>query len=808
MIYSLKIEDELKRAYLEYSLSVIIGRALPDVRDGLKPVHRRILYAMYELGNFYNKPFKKSARIVGDVIGKYHPHGDSAVYDALVRMAQDFNMREPLIEGQGNFGSIDGDAAAAMRYTEVRLAKISSEFLTGLDKDTVDFRPNYDNTLKEPVVLPTKIPNLLVNGSSGIAVGMATNIPPHNLKEVIDATLYLLNNPECTVDDLLNFIQGPDFPTGAFVYGQKGLQDAYKTGRGSIKIRSKIEIEEKKTKSIIVKEIPYAVNKSNLVEKIAQLVNENKIEGIADLRDESDRNGIRIVIELKKGIYEDIVINKLYKFSGLEQVYGINLMAVVNNKPELLNLKQILEHFLEHRKVVILRRTRFELNKAEARAHILEGLKKALDIIDEVIKTIRSSKTPSEAKDRLVNDYQFSPIQAQAILDMKLQRLTNLEKQKLIDEYTELIKRIEYLKSILSNKEVLKTVIQEELEEIKENYSSERKTIILKQDPDSIDLKDIIPDSEVVVTLTKNGYVKRTSLSNYNQQKRGGKGIVGANVSKNDFVIDLVTTSNHQDLYLFSNQGKCYKIKVYDIPEASRTAKGIHIKNLLPLAESEFITKLVCLRNFQENNYFFFVTKNGLVKKTDLSLFKNIRQNGIIAINLRDNDELIDVKIVHNNSEVMLVTKNGYCIRFKVNEIREVGRSAMGVKGIALRSQDIVVSAVEINGDDRKELLTISEYGYGKRTAIDMYRIQSRGGKGIKNMKINAKTGLVVGSILVKEDDEIIILSSENKIIRIAVKDIRKAGRDTIGVKLINIENGQKIICFDRVIQDEFLTKS
>ncbi|MDK2921079.1 MAG: gyrase subunit [Desulfonauticus sp.] len=806
MLNYINIEDELKKSYLEYSLSVIVGRALPDVRDGLKPVHRRILYAMHELGNTYNKPFKKSARIVGDVIGKYHPHGDSAVYDALVRMAQDFNMREPLIEGQGNFGSIDGDSAAAMRYTEVRLSKIASEFLADIEKNTVNFRPNYDNSLVEPEVLPTKVPNLIINGSSGIAVGMATNIPPHNLKEVIDSLLFLIDNPGCSISDLMKYIKGPDFPTGAIIYGKEGLKSAYETGRGSIKIRSKIEVEENKNhKSIVIKEIPYGVNKSNLVEKIAQLINENKIEGISDLRDESDRNGIRIVIELKKGVYEDIVINKLYKFSGLEQSYGINLMAVVNGKPQLLNIKEILEYFLEHRRIVIIRRTKFDLEKAEARAHILEGLKIALDNIDEIIDIIKKSKTPAEAKEKLMIRYNFSEIQAQAILDMKLQRLTNLEKQKLIDEYNEIIKKIEYLKSILNNKDVLKGVIKEELEEIKEKYSSERKSVILPYDPDSINIEDIIPDTEVVVTLTRNGYIKRTPLSVYNQQRRGGKGIVGANVSNNDFVIDLVTTSNHQDLYLFSNKGKCYKLKVYDIPEASRIAKGIHIKNLIPLEEGEFISKLAFKRNLDNNHYFFFVTKKGLVKKTNTSLFKNIRQNGIIAINLRDDDELIDVKIIHNDSEVMLVTKNGYCIRFNTNEVRAIGRNAMGVKGIALRLNDIVVSAVEINGDNRYELLTISDNGYGKRTSLDMYRIQSRGGKGIKNMKVNSKTGNVCGSILVNEEDEIILLNSNNKIIRIGVKDIRVAGRDTMGVKLANLEGEEKLICFDRVIKEENL---
>ncbi|KUJ96564.1 MAG: DNA gyrase subunit A [Desulfonauticus sp. 38_4375] len=806
MLNYINIEDELKKSYLEYSLSVIVGRALPDVRDGLKPVHRRILYAMHELGNTYNKPFKKSARIVGDVIGKYHPHGDSAVYDALVRMAQDFNMREPLIEGQGNFGSIDGDSAAAMRYTEVRLSKIASEFLADIEKNTVNFRPNYDNSLVEPEVLPTKVPNLIINGSSGIAVGMATNIPPHNLKEVIDSLLFLIDNPGCSISDLMKYIKGPDFPTGAIIYGKEGMKSAYETGRGSIKIRSKIEIEENKNyKSIVIKEIPYGVNKSNLVEKIAQLINENKIEGISDLRDESDRNGIRIVIELKKGVYEDIIINKLYKFSGLEQSYGINLMAVVNGKPQLLNIKEILEHFLEHRRIVIIRRTKFDLEKAEARAHILEGLKIALDNIDEIIDIIKKSKTPTEAKEKLMIKYNFSEVQSQAILDMRLQRLTNLEKQKLIDEYNEIIKKIEYLKSILNNKDVLKGVIKEELEEIKEKYSSERKSVILTYDPDSIDVEDIIPDTEVVVTLTRNGYIKRTPLSVYNQQKRGGKGIVGANVANNDFVIDLVTTSNHQNLYLFSNKGKCYKLKVYDIPEASRTAKGIHIKNLIPLEDGEFISKLVFNKDLDNKYYFFFVTKKGLVKKTNTSLFKNIRQNGIIAINLRENDELIDVKIIHNDSEIMLITKNGYCIRFNTNEIRAIGRNGMGVKGIALRLNDVVVSAVEINSDNRNELLTISDNGYGKRTSLDMYRIQSRGGKGIKNMKVNSKTGNVCGSILVNEDDEIILLNSNNKIIRIGVKDIRVAGRDTMGVKLANLEEEEKLICFDRVIKEESL---
>jgi len=801
------IEEEIKKSYLEYSLSVIIGRAIPDVRDGLKPVHRRILFAMHELGNTYNRPYKKSARIVGDVIGKYHPHGDAAVYDALVRMAQEFNMRDPLVDGQGNFGSIDGDAAAAMRYTEVRMSRLAGEFLADIEKETVNFRPNYDNSLQEPEVLPTKVPNLLINGSSGIAVGMATNIPPHNLGEVIDGLLYLLDNPQAQIKDLMRYIKGPDFPTGAFMYGQKGLISAYETGRGSIKIRSKIEVQSrpKGLESIVISEIPYALNKANLVEKIAALVNERKIEGITDLRDESDRRGIRIVIDLKKGTIADVVINKLYKFTALETSFGINMMAVVNNRPQLLNLKQILEYFLEHRKEIIIRRTRYDLNKAEQRAHILEGLRIALENIDEVVELIKTSKTPREAKERLMDRFNLSEVQSQAILDMRLQRLTNLEQEKLLEEYKELLKKIEYLKSILENVEVLKGVIREELEGIKKQYATPRRTKIMEYDPGSINIEDIIPDSNVIITLSRNGYIKRTLLDNYHQQRRGGKGIAGANVSEKDFITNLIITTNHQDLFLFSNKGKVYRLKVYEIPEGSRIAKGVHMNNLLPLTGNEYIANIISLRSLDDDKYFLFITKNGMVKKTSFSEFKILRSQGKIAIKLREGDELIAVKVIEADSEIILTTRNGYAIHFMGKEIRPIGRKAMGVKGIALRKSDEVVSAVIVNGDHRRDLLTISEKGFGKRTDLKNYRVQSRGGMGIKNMKITPKTGAVVGSVLVADNDELVLLSSNNKIIRIKVDEVRRAGRDTQGVKLVNLEGDQKVICFDIVVQENSL---
>jgi DNA gyrase subunit A len=800
VLQQVHIEDELKKSYLEYSLSVIIGRAIPDVRDGLKPVHRRILFAMHDLGNTYNRPYKKSARIVGDVIGKYHPHGDSAVYDALVRMAQTFSMNVPLVDGQGNFGSIDGDAAAAMRYTEVRMARITGDFLADIEKETVNFRPNYDNTLQEPEVLPARLPNLLLNGASGIAVGMATNIPPHNLTELLDGMLHLLDYPDCSIDDLLTYIKGPDFPTGAFIYGQSGMREAYHTGRGSIRIRSRVKVEERSRgmESIVINEIPYALNKSNLVEKIAALVNERRIEGVSDLRDESDRNGIRIVIDLKKGILPDIVINKLYKYTTLETSFGINMLAVVNNRPQLLDLKQVMEHFLEHRKEVVLRRSRFELKNAEHRAHILEGLRIALENIDEVVRLIRASKTPSEAKARLMERFSLSDIQSQAILDMRLQRLTNMEQEKLLQEYRELLKRIEFLQSVLENIEVLKGVIREEFQNIRGTYSVPRRSEIMGHDPDSINPEDIIPDEDVVITLSRKGYIKRTLLSNYQQQKRGGKGISGVHTTPEDFITTILSTTNHQNLALFTNRGKMFLLKVYEVPEGSRVAKGTHIANLLPLENEEFIATAMALRELSSDvDNFLFVTKNGMAKRSLMSLYQNCRSSGLIAVSLREKDELIAVRVVSNESEVILVTMKGFSIRFGCSDVRPTGRSTSGVKGIALRRGDRVVSAVVANGEGRSELLTVSENGFGKRTDLELYRPQTRGGKGIINMKVTDKTGPVLGAMMVDPEDEVILLTSGNKIIRISVSGISIVGRATQGVRLVRLDPGGQVVCFD-----------
>ncbi|MBI9111156.1 DNA gyrase subunit A [Maridesulfovibrio ferrireducens] len=798
------IEEELKKSYLEYSLSVIIGRAIPDVRDGLKPVHRRILYAMHELGNSYNRAYKKSARIVGDVIGKYHPHGDSAVYDALVRMAQGFSMRDPLVDGQGNFGSIDGDAAAAMRYTESRMSKLSSEFLADLEKNTVDFRDNYDNSLQEPTVLPTKVPNLLLNGTTGIAVGMATNIPPHNLGELLDGTLHLLDAPECSIDDLMRFIKGPDFPTSGLCFGGKGLEEAYKTGRGSIKIRGVLGVEELKNgrQSIVITEIPYALNKSTLVEKIALLIGEGRIEGVSDLRDESDRKGIRIVIDLKRGSIADIIINSLYKFTQLETSFGINMMAVSGNRPMLMNLKNILSFFLEHRREVIIRRTRFDLDKCEKRAHILEGLKIALDNIDEVVKIIRASSNGDEARIGLIDRFEFSRVQAQAILDMRLQRLTNLEHEKILEEYAEILKKIEYFKSILENEDVLKSVIREELTDIRASYSTDRKTVLMDQNPDDIDIEDLIPDDDAVITLSRRGYIKRTPLSNYQQQKRGGKGIAGVQTKDGDFIHTFLTTSNHQFLVLFTTKGKMFKIKVHQVPESSRIARGAHIANLLPLEKDEAIATALTMREFEEDRFFLFVTKKGMVKRSSIALYRNCRQSGIRAVSMREDDQLITVKEVYADSEAILVTKNGTSIRFSCQDARAMGRVASGVKGIALRPKDEVVSGVVTGDEERTQLLTISEGGYGKRTNIEQHRLQTRGGKGIISMRVTTKTGKVLGSIMVSTDDEVVILTSANKIIRLGVKDVSLVGRATQGVRLVRMDENNHAVGFDLVMDD------
>ena len=804
---TISIEREMKKSYLEYSLSVIIGRAIPDVRDGLKPVHRRILYAMHDLGNYYNRAYKKSARVVGDVIGKYHPHGDSAVYDALVRMAQDFSMRDTLVDGQGNFGSIDGDAAAAMRYTEVRMARLCSEFLGDIEKNTVDFGPNYDNTLAEPLVLPTKVPNLLLNGTTGIAVGMATNIPPHNLGELIDGTVHLLDNPGCGIPDLMQHIKGPDFPTGGTVFGGQGLADAYNTGRGSIKIRGVLEVEEARKgrkECIVIREIPYALNKSTLVEKIAALVHEKKIDGIADLRDESDRKGIRIVMDLKRGAIPDIIINALYKYTPLETSFGINMMAVVGKRPMLLNLKDVLGHFLEHRREVIIRRTKFDLDKCEKRVHILEGLHIALDNIDEVVKLIRASKSPEEARDALMTRFELTEIQARAILDMRLQKLTGLERDKLLEELAELLKKIEYFKSILENEEVLKSVIREELKEIKENYATPRKSELLMADLDAIDIEDLIPDEETVITLSQRGYIKRTPLSNYTAQRRGGKGIAGVQTGDGDFIHTFMLTTNHQHLVLFTNLGKMFKIKVHQVPEGSRYAKGGHVNNLLPLDKDEHIATALSLREFSDDRFFLFVTRRGMIKRSAIGLYGNCRATGIRAVNLRDDDQLMTVREVEQDVDCILVSRDGSAIRFHIDDARPMGRATAGVKGMALRSDDVVVSC-EVTGDqERDQLLTVSEGGYGKRTGIDQYRVQSRGGKGILNMRLTNKTGKVVGARMVNESDDVILLTTQNKIIRMSVGEVSQTrGRATQGVRLVRMDDGNRVCGFDLVMDEE-----
>jgi DNA gyrase subunit A len=794
------IEEELRKSYLEYSLSVIIGRAIPDVRDGLKPVHRRILFAMHELSNTFNRPYKKSARVVGDVIGKYHPHGDQSVYDALVRMAQDFSMRDPIVDGQGNFGSIDGDAAAAMRYTEVRMSRLAGEFLADIEKETVDFRPNYDNSLNEPEVLPTKVPNLLLNGSSGIAVGMATNIPPHNLGELCDGLLYQLDNPTCDVTEIIGLVKGPDFPTGAAIYGGKGLIEAYTTGRGTIKIRGRAEVEDRKKdlQAVVIREIPYALNKSSLVEKIAALINESRIEGVSDLRDESDRKGIRIVLDLKKGVIADIVINALYKYTPLETSFGINMLVVADNRPALLNIKQVLEHFLSHRREVVLRRTAFDLRKSEERAHILEGLRIALDNIDEVVSIIRASKNVVEARERLMERFGLSERQSQAILDMRLQRLTNLERQKLIDEYNELIKLIEYLRSILQNEEVLRGVIRDEIREIKEKYATPRKTEIL-EDLEGINILDLIPDEDVVITLSRRGYIKRTKADSYQQQKRGGKGVAGVSTSADDFVQSFCATTNHQQLLLFTNLGRMFMLPVHQIPEGQRTAKGAHIANLLPMDKEEFVATALAIREFSFERYFLFVTRKGMVKRSCTDLYKNCRSTGIIAVTLKEGDELLTVKEIDDAAEVLLATNQGLSNRFHISGIRPTGRAAAGVKGIALKGQDRVAAGVIMTGNGRDEVLTISANGYGKRTSIEHYPLRNRGGSGVINMRVTPKTGQVIGAVMVNPDDELLLLTSANKIIRLSVSDISSVGRATQGVMLVRMEDNVTVTGFDLV---------
>ena len=801
-ILPIEIAEEMKKSYIDYSMSVIVGRALPDVRDGLKPVHRRILYSMSELNLTPDKPYRKSARIVGDVLGKYHPHGDSAVYLAMVRMAQDFSTRGLLVDGHGNFGSVDGDSPAAMRYTEARMSKLALELLRDIDKETVDFVPNFDESLKEPAVLPSRYPNLLVNGSNGIAVGMATSIPPHNLGEVIDATVHLIDNEECSVDDLMKFVKGPDFPTSAIIMGKENIAEAYRTGRGKVKVRARAVIEElpKGKQQIVVTEIPYQVNKAKLVERIAELVKDKKVEGISDLRDESNRNGMRIVIELKRDVNANIVLNNLYKHSQMEDTFSVIMLALVNGQPKVLNLKQILYHYVQHQKDVVTRRTKFELNKAEARAHILEGLRIALDNIDAVISLIRASKTTQEAKSGLMEKFGLTDIQAQAILDMRLQRLTGLERDKIEAEYEELIKKINRLKEILANERLLLNVIKEEMLIIKENYADERRTEIRHAEGE-IDMRDLIEDEEIAITLTHFGYIKRLPADTYKSQKRGGRGISALTTREEDFVKHLVSTTTHSKLLFFTNKGRVFRLNAYEIPEGKRQAKGTAIVNLLQLGPNEKIATLLAIDEKDDNKYLLLATKNGIVKKTDREEFKNINKAGLIAIGLREDDELIGVKVTDGNKDVLLVTKEGMSIRFDENDIRSMGRSAMGVKGITLSNDDKVVSMSLC--EEGTDVLVVSENGFGKRTDINEYRTQIRAGKGIKTYNIAEKTGKLVGAEMVNEDDEMMIINSDGVLIRLRVNEISLFGRVTSGVKLMKTDDEVNVVSISKIKMEE-----
>ncbi len=783
------IEDSIKRSYLDYSMSVIIGRALPDARDGLKPVHRRILYAMSELSLGHKSPYKKSARIVGDVIGKYHPHGDTAVYDALVRMAQDFSMREPIIDGQGNFGSIDGDNAAAMRYTEARMTKIAEELLRDIDKDTVDFVPNYDDSMREPDVLPSRVPNLLLNGSSGIAVGMATNIPPHRLDELIEALLIRIDNPGCTVEEVMGAVKGPDFPTGGVIFGRKGITDAYTTGRGRIKVRAKTHIEQKGSKEIIViDELPYMVNKSKLIENIAQLVKDKNVEGISEIRDESDREGIRVVMELKRDAMSDIVLNNLFKSTQMQTTFGIIMLAINNKEPKVFNLMELLDLFLNHRKTVIIRRTIFDLEKARARAHLLEGLKIAVDNIDEVIRIIRESEDTESAKAALINKFSLSEIQASAILEMRLRRLTGLEREKIESELAELRKTIAYLESVLQSEEMINSIIRDELKEIGDGFKSERRTEIV-DDYDDIDIEDLIPNEPMVVTITHRGYIKRVPLKLYEKQNRGGKGKIAVTTYDDDFIEKFFTCNTHDTLMFVTDLGQLYWLKVYRVPEGSRTAKGKAVVNLINLQQDEKIMAIIPTTDFNDDKSLVFFTKEGMVKRTNLSEYSNIRSNGVRAITLNDDDELVETKIVTPQTQWLFVaTKKGMCIRFKVEEAREIGRSAKGVTAIKFKIEDDFVCGATTIENEEDELLMVSEKGLGKRTNATEYREQSRGGKGVISMKLTPKTGDVIGVVFVEEDKDLMCLTSAGKMIRVDMESIRKAGRNTSGVKVVSVE--------------------
>ena len=802
-IKSVNIEDEMQKSYIDYAMSVIVGRALPDVRDGLKPVHRRILFAMNDLGNYWNKPYKKSARVVGDVIGKYHPHGDTAVYDTIVRMAQDFSLRYPLIDGQGNFGSIDGDSPAAMRYTEIRMDKMSSEMLDDIDKETVKFGPNYDDSLEEPLLLPTKIPNLLINGSSGIAVGMATNIPPHNLSEIIDGINALIDNPQITVKGLMKFVKGPDFPTSAYIHGRDGIKSAYETGRGRIQMRAKAIIEKNPSndrETIVISELPYQVNKAKIVGKIAELVREKKIEGISDLRDESDRDGIRVVIELKRGTIAQVILNKLYKQTQMQETFGVIMLALDKYQPKVMDLKTMLNKFVEFRKEMVIRRTEFDLKKAKERAHILRGLKIALNSLDEIIQLIKKASTPKEAQEKMIAKFKLDEIQAKAILDMKLQRLTGLERQKILDELKELEDKIKWLTIVLGSEKEIFKIIKEELKEIQEKYGDERRSEIIDTTTE-ISLEDMIVEEDMVVTISSTGYIKRNPISMYKAQRRGGKGIKGMSVKEEDYIVDLYVASTHDYLLFFTELGKVHWLKVHAIPQYGRASKGTAIVNLLHLQKEEKLAAIVPVKKFEEGRFLVMGTKKGIIKKTSLMAFSNPRTAGIIALTIDKGDHLIDVKQSNGEKKIFLGTKNGMAILFSEKEVRPIGRAGRGVRGITLKKDDEVVG-MEVIGE-QATALTITEKGFGKRTDSSEYRVQSRGGKGVINIKASSRNGKVVSVKIVSNEDQLMVISSDGNIIRMRVNEISTIGRNTQGLRLVSLKEGTKVVDMARVVEKE-----
>jgi len=801
-ITPINIDDEMKSSYLDYAMSVIIGRALPDVRDGLKPVHRRVLFAMHETGNVSNKPYKKSARIVGDVMGKYHPHGDQAIYDTIVRLAQEFSLRHPLVDGQGNFGSIDGDSAAAMRYTEIRMEEITSELLRDLDKDTVQFTPNYDDSLQEPSVLPASFPQLLVNGSSGIAVGMATNIPPHNLNEVIDSAVHVIDNPDCTIEDLMELVLGPDFPTRGIIQGRSGIRAAYKTGRGIIRIRGRAEIEtmEKGDRErIIINELPFQVNKARLVEKIAELVRDKRLEGISDLRDESDRDGLRVVVELKKGIMGQVVLNSLYKNTQLQDTFGVILLALVNQQPKVLNLKEFLYHFILFRKEVVTRRTEYDLNKAREKEHVLEGLAIALDNLDAVVQLIRKAADPASARDGLMAEFELSEIQAKAILEMRLQRLTGLERQKIIEDLEETRKRIKEFLNILAHEEVKLNIIKEELLEIKNKYGNERRTEIAETDEGDIDIEDLIADEDAVVVYTRSGYIKRQTVDNYRAQRRGGKGIRGMNLKEEDVVEKLFIASTLSHLLVFTSIGKIHWLRVFSIPDVSRIAKGKSIANLLRLQPGESIASILSVREFEEDKFVMVATERGIVKKTSLMAYSKPRQGGIIGLTIDKGDRVIGAELCDGESDILLATEKGFSIRFSEKEVRPIGRTGRGVRGVRLKKEDRVVGAEIVQPGNK--FLTVTSKGYGKRTRMEEYPVQGRGGLGVMTIRCNEKTGTVVGVQQVEETDQLLVITSNGNIVRMRVNEISVIGRNTQGVRLVGIGEGNQVVSIEKLVE-------